>query len=364
MSDPFPPAPAWLVQLTKPLANALNLQTLPLHIHEVIFFALLYHVLCAYFSPWISTLLFPKRYRNFPARTRLNWDVHVVSLIQSTIVNSMAFYTIYCDGVRWSQSWYFTRHNDPSASQLEPALARVWGYTPLEGHVVSMAVGYFLWDLVICAVHMKIFGIGLLLHAIAALTVYTLGFTPFVNYYSPVFILYECSSPALNIHWFLDKVDLTGSSWQWYNGVVLISSFGGSRLIWGTYAGFRVFWDIWQAMHHPLDLVNYQRRWLNGTMKVTQRDLLGHEHVLLDDPMRFAKQGTIVSPWRGGIYLTCMVTLSILNFYWFNTMIQTVRSRFEGPNVKGDTGYHSTATGAEVLADRKNLTHRKKLVGA
>jgi hypothetical protein len=32
---------------------------------------------------------------------------------------------------------------------------------------------------------------------------------PFLNYFAPTFILYELSSPFLNIHWFLDKVNMT-----------------------------------------------------------------------------------------------------------------------------------------------------------
>ena len=43
---------------------------------------------------------------------------------------------------------------------------------------------------------------------------------PFVNYYAPTFILYELSSPFLNIHWFCDKLNMTGSKIQLYNGFI------------------------------------------------------------------------------------------------------------------------------------------------
>jgi hypothetical protein len=34
---------------------------------------------------------------------------------------------------------------------------------------------------------------------------------PFANYYGLNFILYEISTPFLNIHWFFDKLNMTGS---------------------------------------------------------------------------------------------------------------------------------------------------------
>ena len=53
---------------------------------------------------------------------------------------------------------------------------RLWGYTGAGGMVQAMAAGYFLWDLGICLVHFRIFGIGLLAHAVAALVVFSFGF--------------------------------------------------------------------------------------------------------------------------------------------------------------------------------------------
>src|SRR5271170_6240784 len=73
---------------------------------------------------------------------------------------------------------------------------------------------------------------------------------PFVNYYGCTFILYELSSPFLNFHWFFDKLDMTGSRAQLYNGLVLLFTFFCCRLVWGTYQSVRVYQDIWNAIHH------------------------------------------------------------------------------------------------------------------
>lgn len=53
---------------------------------------------------------------------------------------------------------------------------RVWGYTGGTGLIEAFGCGYFLWDLWVTATHLNMFGIGMLLHAISALTVFSFGF--------------------------------------------------------------------------------------------------------------------------------------------------------------------------------------------
>jgi hypothetical protein len=58
--------------------------------------------------------------------------------------------------------------------------------------------------------------------------------------YVPCYIHFCCphgssrSTPFLNIHWFLDKTGKTGTKLQLFNGALLLSTFAGTRLIWGT----------------------------------------------------------------------------------------------------------------------------------
>ena len=52
-----------------------------------------------------------------------------------------------------------------------------------------------------------------------------------MNYYGCVFLLYELSTPFLNIHWFCDKLNLTGSKIQLYNGFLLLGTFFLCRLV-------------------------------------------------------------------------------------------------------------------------------------
>lgn len=160
MLDPFLQNPGFLSALTTPLARTFNLTTLPLHFHEVLIAFAFYHFINSYGSPWVSRRLFPSVYPNFNKRTKLNWDVHAVSFVQSCLINVLALWVMWTDEERKNMDWR----------------GRVWGYTGAGGMIQGFAAGYFLWDLCISAVHVDIFGWGMLAHAIAALIVFSLGF--------------------------------------------------------------------------------------------------------------------------------------------------------------------------------------------
>lgn len=161
MRDPFflPPVP-WLAELVQPWADFFDLPTLPLHIHEILAAALLYSVIFYPVSPLISHLLAPEHYSKLPRKRRLNWDAHVVSMVQSVLINGLALWVMFADEERNHMDWE----------------GRVWGYTGASGFIQALAAGYFLWDLVVTSLNLDVFGLGTLAHAIAALLVYSLGF--------------------------------------------------------------------------------------------------------------------------------------------------------------------------------------------
>ncbi|KAL6716573.1 hypothetical protein ACLMJK_006140 [Lecanora helva] len=276
MRDPLP-APTSFINATLPLSRTLSLRTLPLHTHEILPSFALYTFLSTYLSPTLSTALFPRTYPHLSPKTKINWDVHFTSLLQSCFINTAALTVIWLDGERWA--WGATE--------------RVWGYTGATGMVQGFSAGYFLWDLGMSAKDVDVHGWGSLVHAASALAVSMLGFRPFCNYYGLNFILYELSTPFLNVHWFMDKLGMTGSRAQLVNGMALITSFGGSRLVWGTYQSVRMYQDIWTAWQTP------------GALPVP--------------------------PWLALAYVISNTTLSVLNFYWFGKMIQALMKRFETP---------------------------------
>ncbi|PHH79970.1 hypothetical protein CDD80_3255 [Ophiocordyceps camponoti-rufipedis] len=291
MKDPFfiPPIP-WLSDLARPLCELLHLPSLPLHIHEVILSAIFYSLIFYPVSPILSSLLAPHHYTTLSRKKRLSWDAHVVSMIQSILISVLAVWIRIVDDELGGMSWE----------------ERIWGYTGASGMIQALATGYFLWDLVVTSRNLDVFGIGTLAHALAALLVFSFGFRPFVNYYACVFILWEISTPFLNIHWFLDKTNRTGSRAQLYNGYMLLFTFFSTRLVYGTYSSMICFFDVWATIGRRMDTVPR-----NDTIMV------------------FVDDSAAVPLWLGYVYLASNITLNGLNFYWFVMMIKAVRKRFQ-----------------------------------
>ena len=177
MRDPFPLPPIpWLSDLITPLSTRYALYTLPLHIHEVLFFTALYTFIQIVVSPRASRRLFPQHYGRLSARTRVNWDVHVVSLVQSVLACALALWVMRTDGARVAMDegkgdGLLDRYFGPSGFE-----DRVWGYTGALGLVQAAGCGYFLWDFLVSVMHTDMFGVGMLAHAVCALTVFSFGF--------------------------------------------------------------------------------------------------------------------------------------------------------------------------------------------
>lgn len=129
------------------------------------------------------------------------------------------------------------------------------------------------------------------------------------------------------MHWFFDKLHMTGSRAQWYNGILLLASFFSCRLLWGTYQSVRVYQDVWAGLHH-------------AGFPTSQRTA----DLATGDVMQFAKEGS-VPVWLACTYLGSNVVLNTLNFYWFGKMIETVKKRFRSPSAGGAT---TTAVGQHV----------------
>lgn len=128
----------------------------------------------------------------------------------------------------------------------------------------------------------------------------------------------------MNIHWFCDKLDLTGSKIQLYNGFALLASFFLSRLVWGSYQTVSIYSDVWKAWQDktPMSAACDAFRLLKGSEGVLRTGL--------DVPI----QCRVMPKWLAILYVSANSVLSFLNFYWFTKMIGAVRKRF----VKKDQG--------------------------
>ncbi|KAJ5647653.1 hypothetical protein N7490_004025 [Penicillium lividum] len=327
MLDPLGPPPAWLREIVKPYALSLDSPTLTEHVHEIFLAFVFYQLIHSVLSPCLSPILFPKSYPKLTARTKLNWDIHVVSFVQSVVINALALWVMFVDDERNSMS----------------PLERVFGYTGACGLIQALAVGYFIYDLIVSTVYVKMFGIGTLFHAISALWVFSLGFKPFLNYYASTFILYELSTPFLNIHWFLDKLNMTGSKAQWYNGMALLFVFFSCRLIWGTWQSIVVYSDMWTALQQtwnassgpltePVNInANVFLLTRDGSMCVDETCARANAEIA-----RFKEYTSAGVPtWLVLTYVGSNLILNFLNYFWFFKMVETVLKRFRTPEASG-----------------------------
>lgn len=187
---------------------------------------------------------------------------------------------------------------------------------------------------------------------------------PFVNYYGPTFILYELSSPFLNLHWFFDKLNMTGSRPQLYNGILLLATFFGCRLVWGTYQSIRVYQDVWAALQSPGPALPFTG--VTDGVKMGMGAIGGGGGEKNAEIMRFAGDST-VPIWLACTYLGSNTVLNTLNFYWFGKMIEAVKKRFQPPKERRrksvgvvDGGVHGGVRGG-VVANGNVLASDERL---
>lgn len=252
--------------------------TLDKHIHGLIGAVLAYHSIYV-LSSIISPLLFPKTFKTLSTKTKIDFHVHVVSMIQSLLILVLIY---------------------PAFNH--PALIddRVFGYVPYSGFLTTLALGYFIWDTIISLVYVQYFGVGFLFHGIISAFVFFVGLSPFISFYAPVFILFEISTPFLNLRWFgLKFPNLFSETFNLINNAILISIFFFIRIGYGWYSAILLFKDFYEVY---------------------------------DDP-RFSK-------FNGAVMFFGYLGLSVLNLYWFYRMAKVayaiLADMFTGSNERDE----------------------------
>ncbi|GMM33213.1 Tda4 protein [Saccharomycopsis crataegensis] len=213
------------------LANYLGSETIfATHAHEVLYSFVFYNMLFL-FCPVIGRVCFGSIYTCLVSssdpkqrKLKLNFDIHIIAMIQA-IISIGACIWLFCSTVL----------ND---NQL-------LGYDYSHTFVSSITVGYFIWDLLVCLKYFDLFGFEFLLHAVASLFVFSTTFMPFFQYWVPRFLIFEASSPFVNINWFIAnskgaKGWLSSTTLNVVNGLLLMLSFFSVRIIWGFYAIYLV----------------------------------------------------------------------------------------------------------------------------
>ncbi|CAK9438627.1 uncharacterized protein LODBEIA_P28510 [Lodderomyces beijingensis] len=204
---PFPETPSSLLQA---------------HWHEIVG-SFVFYVAIQYLSKPFSTLLFGKRYTSLSRGVKINFDVHVTSMIQCAV--SFALLFVHLNNPHWQN-----RRNDPVGSLL--------GSTPFGAMTCAVTLGYFIWDFYVCLVHFDLFGPGFLFHAIAAMSAFACGFLPYCQPWAGAFLSFELSTPFVNMNWFASHLPVGTFSEKFViiNGLLLMAVFFVVRIVWGFYA--------------------------------------------------------------------------------------------------------------------------------
>jgi hypothetical protein len=126
------------------------------HIHVILGAAAFYQAIFI-LSPVVSSMF--NSYNTLKLRSKINWDIHLVSMVQSILICWLAYLAL----------------GDP---QLKAD--RVYGYSPFGADVSALACGYFVWDTYVSLKYANLFGIGFALHGIASLFVFLFGFVCFL----------------------------------------------------------------------------------------------------------------------------------------------------------------------------------------
>lgn len=243
------------------------------HWHEIVIATLAYFGIQA-ISPVFSAALFGKTYTGLNAKTKLNFDIHVVSMVQCVV---SILVIVPC----WGHLHFQNRVEDPYLSVL--------GYTPYHGFISAITTGYFIWDFVVCLVNMKLFGFGFFLHAVAALVVFGCSLKPFCLPWIPAFLLFELSTPFVNINWFSTHLPVGTISDRVVaiNGICLLVTFFLVRILWGFYAVALLAYDMYRT-----------RANLSWVLPVT--------------------------------VLALNVSLDVLNVFWFSKMLAIAKKKLSG----------------------------------
>lgn len=133
---------------------------------------------------WLSrtSILIPKR---LSMEDRIRWRHMTCSLLHSMAAFGMAFA-------------YYVRGCNASCS-----LDRLYGQDCFNRDILTVSLGFFTWDLVICIIYRKLYGNAMLLHALVCLGALSKSLrSKSLMHYSTLVLLYEASTIPLDLYWF------------------------------------------------------------------------------------------------------------------------------------------------------------------
>lgn len=137
---------------------------------------------------------------------------------------------------------------------LDPSMIkdRLYGTTPTSTTMLAVASGYFVHDLVICAIQLHTWGPAYLFHALFCSLLYCYGFfSQVLHYYGAMFLLWELSTPFVYARWFLHKAGMSRTAAYKINGVLMVLVFFLCRNVAGLVCSIDFFRETSPELQHP-----------------------------------------------------------------------------------------------------------------
>lgn len=111
---------------------------------------------------------------------------------------------------------------------------RFFGAHPISQLMLCGSAGFFLHDAVSCLIRESPFYV---VHGLTCCLGYTAGaYFGFGHFYGGLFLLWEISTPFVQLRWILYKMGATETAAYVANGLLMVFSFGMVRVVFGTCA--------------------------------------------------------------------------------------------------------------------------------
>ncbi|ORX33899.1 TLC domain-domain-containing protein [Kockovaella imperatae] len=231
-----------------------------------------------------------KSWNGFDDRIKNGVASHVVSMAHALIIIPLALHAVKSDILA----------RDP-----------VFGYDRFVGNVLAISSGYFIWDTIDS---LRYSTLGFVVHGACCLAVYLFSFRPFLAGFGPPFLLWELSTPLLNIHWFMDKLGLSTTYPTFFliNALAFMLVFFLARIVYGGYESMVFFHVMWTRRHEiPL-----------------------HLHL---------------------IYCIGNLSLNALNWLWFSKMVKKMLARVSGDDKPVSESKRAARTNKMSPSEKQSL---------
>eukprot|EP00472_Partenskyella_glossopodia_P004392 CAMPEP_0197515864 /NCGR_PEP_ID=MMETSP1318-20131121/848_1 /TAXON_ID=552666 /ORGANISM="Partenskyella glossopodia, Strain RCC365" /LENGTH=254 /DNA_ID=CAMNT_0043064335 /DNA_START=173 /DNA_END=937 /DNA_ORIENTATION=- len=204
-----------------------------------------------WFSPWISRRYFAERYAKLIEGAKgqgeeakklkkklVDWDARIPGFLHGALASALSIYCCFYD----------------EAMMADPlrATSNAWLVT------VSVAAGFFAWDLYLCVSHFSVFGMEFVIHASFCLVTYLIcGYVqehPFAWHASSL-LMFELSTPFLHSRWAMIEFKWDPQLITYFT-YMFAAAFFVARILWGNFYAFPLIWralvygpkiPVWQA---------------------------------------------------------------------------------------------------------------------